>query len=300
MVRLRLITCVIWGHLNHLNPCFWGSVLVRHLVVSRDNSSVLSSHFCLGWDLMSCSWLLIMNFTLKHIYFWLCQILVAACRIFTVVRGLICPMARGLLAPRRRIEPMFFALEGRFLTTRPLGEAYEFRPEWLLFCPLLRAILWTLGWSWPWCLHASSSLLFSVCHGLMLATLSLMTVDTSVSVVQMVSVLPGLCACVSSSYNAIKSTMKMTDIAILQWSFTVDIQWSLPRVSWHSLLLLPFQVTIAHTFFSSSEATVLSLGCSVGLLGPWDLSFTHTHLEFCRSTILLFETFQFFIPLSGF
>ena len=50
----------------------------------------------------------------------------------------------------------------------------------------------------------------------MLATLSLMTVDTSVSVVQMVSVLPGLCACISSSYNAIKSIMKMTDIEILQ------------------------------------------------------------------------------------
>ena len=112
--------------------------------------------------------------------------------------------------------------------------------------------------------------------------------------------LPGLCACISSSYNAIKSIMKMTDIEILQWSFTVDIQWSLPRVSWHSLLLLPFQVTVAHTFFSSSEETVLSLGCSVGLLGPWDLSFTHTHLEFCRSTILLFETFQFFIFFSGF
>ena len=44
-------------------------------------------------------------------------------------KGTYLPMARGLLAPRRGIEPMFFALEGRFLTTRPLGEAYEFRPE---------------------------------------------------------------------------------------------------------------------------------------------------------------------------
>ena len=146
------------------------------------------------------------------------------------------------------------------------------------FATLLRAILWTLGWSWPWCFHASNSLLSSVWHRLMLAILPLMTVDTSMSAVQMVSVLPGLCACVSSSYNAITSTMKMTDIAILQWSFTMDVQCSLPRVSRHSLLLLPFQATIAHTFFSSSEAIVLSLGCSVGLLGPWELSFTQTHL----------------------
>ena len=117
------------------------------------------------------------------------------------------------------------------------------------FATLLRAILWTLGWSWPWCFHASNSLLSSVWHRLMLAILPLMTVDTSMSAVQMVSVLPGLCACVSSSYNAITSTMKMTDIAILQWSFTMDVQCSLPRVSRHSLLLLPFQATIAHTFF---------------------------------------------------
>ena len=41
-----------------------------------------------------------MNFTLKNIYFWLCQILVAGYRSFTVVSGLSCPTARGLLAPR--------------------------------------------------------------------------------------------------------------------------------------------------------------------------------------------------------
>ena len=42
------------------------------------------------------------------------------------VRGLSCPMARGILVPRPGIEPPSPALEGRFLTTGPPGKSLKF------------------------------------------------------------------------------------------------------------------------------------------------------------------------------
>ena len=41
-----------------------------------------------------------------------------------VARGLSCPMARGILAPRPGIEPMSLALECKFLTTGPPGKSH--------------------------------------------------------------------------------------------------------------------------------------------------------------------------------
>ena len=66
------------------------------------------------------------------VYFWLCQVLVVACRIFpcsvqapehvgsvSVEPGLSCVAACGILVPWPVIEPVSPALEGRFLTTEP-------------------------------------------------------------------------------------------------------------------------------------------------------------------------------------
>ena len=71
-----------------------------------------------------------------YLFIWLCQVLVAARRLFVAVRGLprcgtqalehaglVAPLTCGFLVPRPGIEPASPALEGRFLTTRPPGKS---------------------------------------------------------------------------------------------------------------------------------------------------------------------------------
>ena len=81
------------------------------------------------------------------ICFWLCWVLVVACRIFTAVcehlssygaqapecmgsvlasSGLSCPLACGILVPQPGIEPPCAALEGRFLITGSPGKSLNF------------------------------------------------------------------------------------------------------------------------------------------------------------------------------
>ena len=76
-------------------------------------------------------------FTIVIYYFWLCQIWVAARRLFVEVyallsrcpasvveaQGLSCLIACERLGPWPRIEPMSMALEGRFFTIGPPGKS---------------------------------------------------------------------------------------------------------------------------------------------------------------------------------
>ena len=57
-----------------------------------------------------------------YFYFWLHRVLVEARRTFAAARGLSCPEACEILAPRPGIKPTSSALEGGFLTTGPPGK----------------------------------------------------------------------------------------------------------------------------------------------------------------------------------
>ena len=83
---------------------------------------------------------------------WLHQVLAAAYRIFVtshgsfslaVVRGLRCSVACGILVPQPGIEPESPALQGRFLTTRPLGKSPvdSLAPQLLELYPLIFHLL---------------------------------------------------------------------------------------------------------------------------------------------------------------
>ena len=73
------------------------------------------------------------------IFIRLRQVLVATHGLFhrgpgtLVARGLSCSTARGVLVPQPEIETAFPALQGRFLTTEPLGKSHRegFKCDWL-------------------------------------------------------------------------------------------------------------------------------------------------------------------------
>ena len=69
-----------------------------------------------------------------------------------VVSGLNCPVACGILVPRRGIEPMSPALEGGFSTTGPPGKSRVWNSKWKSF-PL------RVSKAWLHCLLASSPVL---------------------------------------------------------------------------------------------------------------------------------------------
>ena len=50
-----------------------------------------------------------------------------------MAHGLSCSTAQGILVPQPEIETAFPALQGRFLTTEPLGKAQHegFKYDWL-------------------------------------------------------------------------------------------------------------------------------------------------------------------------
>ena len=90
----------------------------------------------------------------KYLFIWLCWVLVVACGISVlVVHRLGCSKACGILFPWPGIEPESPALQGRFLTTGPLGKSHlqliliMFHREAFTKCECLRAShLVKLGW----------------------------------------------------------------------------------------------------------------------------------------------------------
>ena len=63
------------------------------------------------------------------------------CGSFTAAQGLGCLVECGILVPRPGIEPMSFALEGRFLTSGP-SEKPLFSPAFLCY------YYFVFGWAW--------------------------------------------------------------------------------------------------------------------------------------------------------
>ena len=126
--ELRLTSQTVWAHI--LAPARWREAFSFFKVV--DIVNIFYSNF--KFVSMYLSYFLIVLF----IHFWLHWVLVAALRIFIVVRsfscgaGLSCSWANGSLVSGPGIEPLSPTLEGEFLTTGPPGKSLSFLLKFLI------------------------------------------------------------------------------------------------------------------------------------------------------------------------